>query len=247
METIKGHLCYMKNVDNETLIEDGTNNDPYENENDGHNVDDDDDEQASTSKKTRKKQDKEDIVRRFVFFDFETTQEHMIEETEHGTELQHVPNLCIAQTFALQAELIKYWDSDVDILLKACIKFWDLFMAETTRPDECKDEMSKKRYLNVLTMCEGIELDPLKIDRNAGRRALAKLMLNSFWGKYHTELDEDEKAIKWSLKLWQKSFELYMISELYYKTFILCLMSFGKENGWILCSDDKSKLLQHDP
>uniref|UniRef100_A0A915KWR3 Uncharacterized protein n=1 Tax=Romanomermis culicivorax TaxID=13658 RepID=A0A915KWR3_ROMCU len=51
-------------------------------------------------------------------------------------------------------------------------------------PDECKDEMSKKRYLNEVTMSEGIELDPLKIDRNSGRRALAKLMLNSFSGKY---------------------------------------------------------------
>uniref|UniRef100_A0A915K3G4 Uncharacterized protein n=1 Tax=Romanomermis culicivorax TaxID=13658 RepID=A0A915K3G4_ROMCU len=66
----------MKNVEDETLIEDGTNNDPYENDNYGDNVADDDDEQASTSKKTRKKQDKKDIVQQFVFLDFETTQEH---------------------------------------------------------------------------------------------------------------------------------------------------------------------------
>uniref|UniRef100_A0A915L003 Uncharacterized protein n=1 Tax=Romanomermis culicivorax TaxID=13658 RepID=A0A915L003_ROMCU len=103
------------------------------------------------------------------------------------------------KTFVLQGELIKYCDSDIDILLKACMKFRDLFMAETTVdpfessltiageaegcPDECKDEMSKKRYLNEVTMFEGIELDPLKFDRNPGRHALAKLMLNSFRGK----------------------------------------------------------------
>uniref|UniRef100_A0A915JK46 Uncharacterized protein n=1 Tax=Romanomermis culicivorax TaxID=13658 RepID=A0A915JK46_ROMCU len=59
----EGHLCYMQNVEDETLIEDGTNNDPYKNEDDGDNVaDNDDDEQASTPKKTTKRQDKEDIV-----------------------------------------------------------------------------------------------------------------------------------------------------------------------------------------
>lgn len=29
----------------------------------------------------------------------------------------------------------------------------------------------------------GIKLDPSQIERNAGMRQLAKLMLNSFWGK----------------------------------------------------------------
>uniref|UniRef100_A0A915KU69 Uncharacterized protein n=1 Tax=Romanomermis culicivorax TaxID=13658 RepID=A0A915KU69_ROMCU len=61
-EVEDGHLCYMKNVDDETLIEDRTNNDPYEKDHDGNNVADDNDEQASTPKKTRKKQDKENIV-----------------------------------------------------------------------------------------------------------------------------------------------------------------------------------------
>uniref|UniRef100_A0A915JCZ6 Uncharacterized protein n=1 Tax=Romanomermis culicivorax TaxID=13658 RepID=A0A915JCZ6_ROMCU len=40
--------------------------------------------------------------------------------------------------------------------------------------DGCKDEMSKERYLNEVTMQEGIELDPLKINRNLRRHALAK-------------------------------------------------------------------------
>ena len=32
---------------------------------------------------------------------------------------------------------------------------------------------------------EGIRLDPDKIEYNPGLRALAKLMLNSVWGKYY--------------------------------------------------------------
>uniref|UniRef100_A0A915I6T3 Uncharacterized protein n=1 Tax=Romanomermis culicivorax TaxID=13658 RepID=A0A915I6T3_ROMCU len=75
----------MKNVDDETLIEDGTNNDPYEKEDDGDNVADDDDE----------------------------------------------------QTFVLQDELIKYCNIDVDILLKACMKFRDLFMATVDPFENC--------------------------------------------------------------------------------------------------------------
>uniref|UniRef100_A0A915KGF3 Uncharacterized protein n=1 Tax=Romanomermis culicivorax TaxID=13658 RepID=A0A915KGF3_ROMCU len=56
------------------------------------------------------------------------------------------------KTFVLQDEFIKYCDCDE-------AKGW---------PDECKDEMSKKTYLDEVTMHEGIELDPLKIDRNPG-------------------------------------------------------------------------------
>ncbi len=35
----------------------------------------------------------------------------------------------------------------------------------------------------------GIYLDLHKIEYNPGLRALAKLMLNSFWGEYHAFID----------------------------------------------------------
>ena len=51
-------------------------------------------------------------------------------------------------------------------------------------PSWCKDDESKNRYLLEYERDEGIKLDPTKIEQNAGLRAVAKLCLNSFWGKF---------------------------------------------------------------
>lgn len=50
-------------------------------------------------------------------------------------------------------------------------------------PEWCVDEESKQRYIREYQE-EGISLDYEKILENPGLRALAKLMLNSFWGKF---------------------------------------------------------------
>ena len=48
------------------------------------------------------------------------------------------------------------------------------------------DDVPQKRieYVANYRAKEGVELDPENIAKNPGRRSLAKLMLNSFWGKY---------------------------------------------------------------
>jgi len=51
-----------------------------------------------------------------------------------------------------------------------------------------KSDADKRKYLRDIRDKEDIELDPDKIVKNPGRRALAKLMLVSFWGKVHTYL-----------------------------------------------------------
>jgi hypothetical protein len=45
----------------------------------------------------------------------------------------------------------------------------------------------RMEYIQHYFEHEGIELDPNKIERNPGLRVLAKLMLNSFWGKCYFE------------------------------------------------------------
>ena len=47
---------------------------------------------------------------------------------------------------------------------------------------DCTTEEQRLRYVEEYLEREGIQLDPNKIEYNAGLRALAKLMLNSFWG-----------------------------------------------------------------
>ena len=51
-------------------------------------------------------------------------------------------------------------------------------------PSECKDDESKARYLREYEEIEGIVLDNNNITRNPGLRSVAKLCLNSFWGKF---------------------------------------------------------------
>jgi len=50
-------------------------------------------------------------------------------------------------------------------------------------PSWVKTEEDKERYIQEYEEKEGIKLDPTQIEKNSGLRSLAKLMLNSFWGK----------------------------------------------------------------
>ncbi|XP_061190613.1 uncharacterized protein LOC133198551 [Saccostrea echinata] len=52
------------------------------------------------------------------------------------------------------------------------------------RPAWVKTEADLERYIEMYEEREGIRLDPNKIEVNAGLRSLAKLLLNSFWGKF---------------------------------------------------------------
>ncbi|XP_052817114.1 uncharacterized protein LOC128243395 [Mya arenaria] len=51
-------------------------------------------------------------------------------------------------------------------------------------PEWCQAEEDEQRYIKQYFEREGIWLDYDKIQRNPGLRSLAKLMLNSFWGKF---------------------------------------------------------------
>ena len=50
-------------------------------------------------------------------------------------------------------------------------------------PKDCVTDEQKQWYVNIFEN-QGIQWDPTKINYNPGLRALAKLMLNSFWGKF---------------------------------------------------------------
>ncbi|KAJ8019801.1 putative DNA polymerase [Holothuria leucospilota] len=51
-------------------------------------------------------------------------------------------------------------------------------------PSHCQSEQEKLQYLEEYAEKEGVHLDRDAIVKNDGKRALAKLMLNSFWGKF---------------------------------------------------------------
>ncbi|XP_071581363.1 uncharacterized protein [Temnothorax nylanderi] len=51
-------------------------------------------------------------------------------------------------------------------------------------PSDCHDDEAKERYLREYAETEGVVLDKNNIVRNPGLRSVAKLCLNSFWGKF---------------------------------------------------------------
>ena len=59
-------------------------------------------------------------------------------------------------------------------------------------PSECDTEEKRRTYLDDYKAHEGIELDPAKVEKNPGLRSLAKLMLNSFWGKFGQRLNQTQ-------------------------------------------------------
>lgn len=51
-------------------------------------------------------------------------------------------------------------------------------------PGNCVSEEDKQAYVQQYLEKEGVSLDRTKILKNPGRRQVAKLALNSFWGRY---------------------------------------------------------------
>jgi len=82
--------------------------------------------------------EKEEIVQRFLFFDFETTQEKVVKETKLGQELEHVPNVCVAMT---TCDDCRHRDFDADC--GRCGKHEYIFTGEKCRDDFCKFLFSK--------------------------------------------------------------------------------------------------------
>lgn len=57
-------------------------------------------------------------------------------------------------------------------------------------PSWAVTDEEKQRYVHEYENREGIKLDPAQIQKNPGRKATAKLMLNSFWGKFGERMNK---------------------------------------------------------
>lgn len=63
-------------------------------------------------------------------------------------------------------------------------KFLKLKQEASGFPSWCKSEQDKHKYIQDYLNHEGVQLEKDRICKNGGLRSLAKLMLNSFWGKF---------------------------------------------------------------
>ena len=62
-------------------------------------------------------------------------------------------------------------------------------------PAGCETEEGKRAYVEEYLQREGVQLDTLAVEKNAGLRSLAKLILNSFWGKFGQRENQPKVSI----------------------------------------------------
>ena len=74
-------------------------------------------------------------------------------------------------------------------------------------PKGCETDQAKSAYIQEYYEREGVQLEPEKVVKNAGKKQVAKLMLNSFWGKF------EEKPNKMQTFTVTSPAELYNIIE----------------------------------
>ena len=72
--------------------------------------------------------------------------------------------------------------------------FYKLKILASGKPDSCVDDESLQKYVDAMLKCEGIDLRGEVFELNTGLRLVAKLMLNSLWGKFgskkiHSSID----------------------------------------------------------
>ena len=78
-----------------------------------------------------------------------------------------------------------HWEETSDELFKEYVDtFLKIKQEASGYPKDCVTDEQKQRYIDDYYEHEGIRLDPDKIEYNPGLRYLAKLVLNSLWGKY---------------------------------------------------------------
>ena len=85
----------------------------------------------------------------------------------------------------VQMHEVWHFPQKSDTLFKEYIDTFAKIKLETSGyPKNCVTDEQKQWYVDNIFENQGSQLDPAKISYNPGLRALAKLMLNSFWGKF---------------------------------------------------------------
>ena len=77
------------------------------------------------------------------------------------------------------------WAEYIDLWLK-------LKQEASGYPSWCTTQDQREQYVSDYKLHEGIQLDPARIEKNEGLRSLAKLMLNSHWGKFAQNQDKSK-------------------------------------------------------
>ncbi|GBL98846.1 hypothetical protein AVEN_57575-1 [Araneus ventricosus] len=69
---------------------------------------------------------------------------------------------------------------------------------------ECTTDVQKEEYINNYFEKEGVKLDAANISKNPGRRQVAKLALNSFWGRFGMNVNKTQLTYAHTLPQFNK-------------------------------------------
>ena len=88
--------------------------------------------------------------------------------------------------------VVYYWPETIKGLFKDYIdKFLQVKQCAGGWPRDDMTSMEEKEYITEYQKNEGIKLDPNQIEKNPGMYKVAKLYLNSLWGKFAQRLPEE--------------------------------------------------------
>ena len=86
-----------------------------------------------------------------------------------------------------------HFDETCEGLFKDYVNTWLKIKQEASGwPKDNMSEEAKQDYIQKFFEKEGIQLEYDKIQKNPGLRTLAKLMLNSMWGKFGQRLNKTQ-------------------------------------------------------
>ncbi|XP_074036387.1 uncharacterized protein [Leptinotarsa decemlineata] len=74
-------------------------------------------------------------------------------------------------------------------------KFIKIKQESSNWPQQCKTDEEKQQYIEEFSQREDVLFEFYKITDNPGLRSLAKLMLNSFWGKFGQRENQPKTSI----------------------------------------------------
>jgi len=115
-----------------------------------------------------------------------------------GTWVSEELKLAIEKGYVIN-EIYEILDFKRDICTNKFMKYIDMWLKIKQQasgwPEWCKSENDKLRYIAEYKQKEDIDLDYNKISKNEALRFIAKIMLNSFWGKFAQKPNQNQTEI----------------------------------------------------
>ena len=102
-------------------------------------------------------------------------------------------------------------------------------------PSDCVTDQQKAEHVTEYGKHEGIQLDKDKIEVNPGRKAVAKVMLNSFWGKFGEGDNKPTTSTLQKVEDWEKLINddsIIVKSVNVYSEDVLEVTTVKKEGAW---------------